>query len=204
MPTLTPILLAFAIGLPPTGLWLSRLLGWPDPRSTGSGSTGATNVGRLAGARWGLLTALLDGLKGLGAVLVPPLLGLHGAPAAALGLAAVLAHVFSPLALFRGGKGVATGWGVALAIAPSAAAAGLLAQLLVLAGTRRMAPASLTGALLYAALASSGGPAQATAFAWGWLPLLLWTHRSNLARLAAGEEPPLWGAGRNAKGGDGR
>lgn len=201
MSLILPILLAIALGLPPTGLWLARALGLPDLREQGSGSTGATNLGRLAGVRWGMLTALLDGLKGLAAVSLPPLLGLDAAPPAALGLLAVLAHVASPLAGFRGGKGVATGWGAALAIAPAAAAAGLLLQLLALAGTRRMAPASLAGAALFAALAVSGGtPAEAAPFAWGWTPLLVWTHRANLRRLAAGTEAPLWGGDRDSSG----
>jgi acyl phosphate:glycerol-3-phosphate acyltransferase len=195
-----PLLLAAALGALPSGLWIARARGGPDPRRMGSGSTGATNLGRLAGPGWGLLTALLDGLKGLAAVSLPAALDWSSPAAGWLALAAVAAHIWSPLAGFRGGKGVATGWGAALVLDPAAAGAGLLLQLLVLGGARRMATASLVGAALFCALTISAPNAAATPFAWGWLPLLIWTHRGNLKRLAEGREAPLWGADRHPGG----
>lgn len=189
------LLLAWALGGLPTGVWLARWQGAPDPTQTGSGSSGATNVGRLLGWRWGLVTLLLDlGKGGLAAGLA--LWGLHSpALAAGCGLAAVTGHCASPWARFKGGKGVATGAGAALVLAPGAAGLAMLGMAVVLLLGRRMAPASLTGALLYVLFLLLLGPVgpERLGYGIGLAGVVFFTHRQNLSRLARGVEPTLWG-----------
>jgi len=186
---------AWLLGGLPTGLWLARWQGAPDPTRPGSGSSGATNVGRLLGWRWGLLVLALDLLKGLLAGAVPLALGAGETVAALAGLAAVLGHCASPWARFRGGKGVATGAGAALAQATGAALLALPFLVAVLVATRRMAPASLAGTAAFAALAALPPWTAAGPFWFGpaLLAVVVVTHRQNLGRLARGVEPTLWG-----------
>jgi len=111
----------------------------------GSGNPGATNVGRVLGVRWGVAVALLDVLKGL----VPTLLALwlgDRLMAYAVGLACVLGHVLSPYLRGRGGKGVATSMGAALAVFPWFALGMFLVFGLILWRTRWVAGASLVAA----------------------------------------------------------
>ena len=106
------------LGSVPTGYALGALSRGVDVRAGGSGNIGATNVNRLLGWRLGLLTLGLDALKGA----IPAALGLLLWPSfpagAALGLAALLGHCWSPLLDWRGGKGVATAAGMGLVLAP--------------------------------------------------------------------------------------
>src|SRR5215211_7879680 len=118
------VLVAYLLGSIPFGYLLVRLFVGGDVRETGSGGTGATNVTRRAGKGVGVLTLLLDLLKGAAAVLVARALPGAGEVAqwwvCAAGAAAVLGHVFPVWLRFRGGKGVATGLGVFLMLAPLA------------------------------------------------------------------------------------
>ncbi|MBP6995654.1 MAG: glycerol-3-phosphate acyltransferase [Phycicoccus sp.] len=109
-------ILIFFVGATNPAAILARVLG-KDLRSTGSGNPGATNAGRVLGVRWGVLVGVLDILKGwLPTWLVVRSLGLT--PALVCGLAVVLGHMFSPFLKGRGGKGVATTFGVLLAVSP--------------------------------------------------------------------------------------
>ena len=188
------LLLAWLLGALPIGARLARARG-ADPAGAGSGSTGATNVGRLLGWRWGLLTGLLDAAKGALAVTLgglaepeapwlPPLLG----------LLAVTGHCWSPFARWRGGKGAATGAGAALLLAPQAALLSLGGAAAILLLGRRMSLASLGGVALFPAvlyLTNDVYPAS-QAFGLGLLILVWLAHRGNLARLAGGREEALW------------
>jgi len=138
------VIFAFLVGSLPFGLWVARFYKVADIRTSGSGNIGATNVSRVAGF-WpaGALTFLLDLFKGAlpPALLLPTLYpvwtswipGLRGEfePTAALswmlGLLAVLGHCFTPWLRFKGGKGVATGFGVLIVLSPWAAGAGAAA-----------------------------------------------------------------------------
>jgi acyl phosphate:glycerol-3-phosphate acyltransferase len=107
---------AFVIGAVNPATILAKVLG-KDLRSVGSGNPGATNAGRVLGARWGVLVGVLDVLKGL----VPVLLAQHflgTITALVVGLAVVLGHIWSPFLKGQGGKGVATSLGAILAVEP--------------------------------------------------------------------------------------
>lgn len=101
-------LLAYLLGSLSFAIVLSRLSGSPDPRSSGSGNAGATNMLRLAGRKMAILTLLGDLCKGLLPVLLARLAGLDLQEQAWVGVCAVLGHLFPVYFRFQGGKGVAT------------------------------------------------------------------------------------------------
>lgn len=175
---------AFWAGAIPFGVLIARRRG-VDIREHGSGNIGATNVSRVLGARTGAIVLLLDALKGAlpTAAAMAALLDPRGV--ALTGLAAILGHCFSPLLRGRGGKGVATAFGVFLVIAPALAGIAIAVFVVVLRATRVPALGSLAGALAIAigALARGGGPYAALACA--TTALLVFTHRTNLAQLRA-------------------
>jgi len=109
-------LAAFVIGAVNPATILAKLLG-KDLRHSGSGNPGATNAGRVLGARWGVVVGVLDVLKGLAPVLVAQQL-LGTTTALFVGLAVVLGHIWSPFLRGQGGKGVATSLGAILAVQP--------------------------------------------------------------------------------------
>jgi glycerol-3-phosphate acyltransferase PlsY len=189
-PVLASALAGYLLGTIPFGLLLTRAAGLGDIRAIGSGNIGATNVLRtgrkgLAGA-----TLALDAAKGAVAVTV----GWHlaGATGAAVaGIAVVLGHLFPVWLGFRGGKGVATGFGVLLAVAPLAALAAALVWLAV-AGLTRISSAGALAAAAAAPLlawAASGPPAAMLALVVGGL--ICWRHQANIRRLLAGTEPRI-------------
>ncbi|HET7303531.1 MAG TPA: glycerol-3-phosphate 1-O-acyltransferase PlsY [Segeticoccus sp.] len=155
----------------------------------GSGNPGATNAGRLLGVRYGVIVALLDVLKGL----VPTLLTLllvDRLTAYAVGLAAVLGHMFSPFLRWRGGKGVATALGAVLAVLPWHALGMLVVFAVVLAVRRWVALASLSAALALAVLAFVVPVPDPQLAARVWVValavLVAVRHRRNLVLWAAG------------------
>jgi glycerol-3-phosphate acyltransferase PlsY len=183
------IALGYVLGSLPWGYWLPRLLVGVDIRALGSGNAGATNVWRTLGFKLGLAVALLDIAKGAAAALLGRWLGddLIGVLA---GVAAMVGH-WRPLFMgfARGGKTVATTGGVALAVAlfPALAAAGT--WIAVFLATRYASVASLAGALALPAFAVLFGASwPVLAFTIGAAVAIVLLHRTNIARLLAGEE----------------
>lgn len=172
-----------------------------DIRLVGSGNVGATNLGRALGRRWGLLVLALDIAKGFAPVfwLAPAIAGWLGSSApdlaaAAMGLGALLGHVFTPYLGLRGGKGVAVSIGVFAAFLSYWVALPLAGYALMRKATGYVSAGSMTLAVLLpvAAVVRSRADGQG-----GWpamglagcaAVLILCTHRSNLARLVRGEE----------------
>jgi acyl phosphate:glycerol-3-phosphate acyltransferase len=147
---------AYLLGSIPTGWLLMRIFRKQDIRSVGSGNIGATNVLRSAGAGLGAVTFLLDVLKGAAAVYFGGLLGAQLTPGIPLhsmqalsALSAVLGHVFTIWLGFRGGKGVATGFGVFLVAAPLAALSAIALFAVILAVTRYVSLASIFATLSF-------------------------------------------------------
>jgi acyl phosphate:glycerol-3-phosphate acyltransferase len=191
------ILLAYLLGSAPTGLVVSRLLGGPDPRRAGSGNVGAANVYRLLGPKAAAFTLAGDILKGaapLGLALLwlPPQGAWQETALAAVGLAAVLGHMFPLYLGFRGGKGVATAFGVVAVLCPWAAFNLLLVYLITLSRTRIFSVAALLCAWLLPVAVGLFADAKAYIFLAGVLSgLILLKHRENLERLFKGEEPHI-------------
>jgi len=179
---------AYLIGSIPFSYLVARLWRGIDVRTIGSGNVGATNVMRSAGRAAGLLAFALDFLKGSAAAALGLRLG--GAPfGAAAATAAVIGHMFPVWLRFQGGKGVATGAGAFLPMAPAATGCALLAFGLVTAATRYVSLGSIVGALGLAVLAFVfGAPAPVVAAAALCASLIVWKHRGNIRRLARGTE----------------
>lgn len=120
------ILANYLIGSLPIGLIIAKTFQGIDPREKGSGNIGATNVLRVAGKKAAIATLVFDLMKGLPLIIVARQAGFQGRATLLVGLAAILGHVFSVFLKFKGGKGVATSFGVILILAPQVALAGLL------------------------------------------------------------------------------
>lgn len=189
--TLVAVAAAFLVGAVPVGYLLGRAWAGRDIRAEGSGSIGATNVLRTLGRAPALLTLALDILKGyLAASLGGALAGADGLAVAAV--AAVAGNCWSPFLRFRGGKGVATGLGALLRLAPLAALAALPVFAVVVATTRWVSLGSLLAAAcvpLGALLLGARGAAVLAAVAIAALVFV--RHRDNIGRLLAGNEHRL-------------
>jgi len=199
------VVLAIAIGSIPNGYLLARAMGI-DIRTQGSGNVGATNVGRALGKKAGIITLLLDISKGVLVVMLANSELLQsqlqgGGPIKAcdlpsiLGAAAVFGHCFSPFLKFKGGKGVATGIGVFLCLAPQAALLCIVAFAITVKLSGFVSLGSVAAALTLPISLLSGIPVNygmATAIS-GLLVggLVLFRHRQNIARLIKGNEPSL-------------
>lgn len=143
------LILAYLLGSIPFGFLIVKLRSGADIRETGSGGTGATNVTRKAGKGAGIVTLLLDALKGVAAVLVAR--WLTGEPGtswvvAGAGVLAVVGHCFPVWLKFKAGKGVATGLGVFLAIVPWAVLAAAIVFVVVVWRTRFISLGSILAA----------------------------------------------------------
>lgn len=191
------LLASWLIGSIPWAYLAGRLLKGVDLRTYGSGNLGTTNVLRLLGAPAAIIVYLLDAAKGfVPALLFPALFGFapRGGWAIACGLVAILGHVKPVFLGFKGGgKGVATASGVFFALTPLATFACLVGFLTLLATTRTMSMASLTGAAILpiGVALTHGVNTLIFAVSLGVAAFVYWTHRANIGRLRRGEEPKL-------------
>ncbi|MEZ6130174.1 MAG: glycerol-3-phosphate 1-O-acyltransferase PlsY [Planctomycetaceae bacterium] len=198
MTTLISCLLSFLIGGIPFGYLIGRVLLKDDIRNHGSGNIGATNVGRVIGWKWGGLVLFLDALKGL-----LPTLGamtfaarelpetMHWHLPVAAGISAIVGHMYPVYLKLRGGKGVATALGVVLILAPKAVAVAFAVFLIAVGISRIVAVASMLAAIafgvtqlwLMGSTALETRTLSLTAFAVGIPLLIVWRHRSNIAKM---------------------
>jgi glycerol-3-phosphate acyltransferase PlsY len=191
------VALAYLLGSIPVGLLVARALGGPDPRQHGSGNLGTANVYRLLGRTAGALTLLGDVAKGalavaLARLTLAPLGAWQDTGVALAGAAAVLGHVFPLYLRFKGGKGVATTFGVVAVLAPWAALNLALVYVLALAQTRIFSVSALICAwLLPLAMGLFSDSKVYLLLAGGLSGLILVCHRDNLERYFKGEEPRL-------------
>ena len=218
-------LIAFSFGSIPFGVVLARLKKI-DLRTVGSGNTGATNVGRALGRRWGLLCFVLDAAKGATPVILAGILaGTLGEPTGALapsaasgwlavGVAAILGHVFSPFLNFKGGKGVATACGALLAMWPLMTVPVLVAAgvfIVMILTLKFMSLASMAAAIaipsttLILGLMSDGAQDQSGSVRPQTITglviafMVVWRHRSNLGRILDGSEPKVFRSARSQR-----
>jgi glycerol-3-phosphate acyltransferase PlsY len=184
------VLTAFFLGSLPFGHWLALVRGI-DLRNQGSGNTGATNVGRVLGKKWGIFVFVLDLGKGWIAVALAKSVGnLPETWSVTVGVFAVLGHVFSPWLGFRGGKGVATSAGILIGLAPWVALGVALVWFLTFQMSRTVSVASLCAATAFPLFVFWLMPEQKV-FQWisiGMTVLVWFRHRDNLKRLFQGKE----------------
>jgi glycerol-3-phosphate acyltransferase PlsY len=198
-------LAAYLIGSIPFGYLIVRLTAGADVRETGSGGTGATNVSRRAGKLAGVVTLILDALKGAAAIAMAHFVfetAIVGGSAfdhqwwiAAAGVIAIAGHCFPIWLGFRGGKGVATGVGVFLMLAPLSVAFAAVTFFLVVLLTRYVSLGSIIAAATIPSLiwlrpsfttAESYKPTLMAAIVGG--ALIIFMHRANIVRLLSGTE----------------
>lgn len=189
--TLLAIAIGYLLGSCPFGYWAGRLKG-VDLRTQGSGNTGGTNAIRVLGPRIGVPALVLDIAKGVAAVLIASRLGGTGTEVLAAA-AAMLGHTCSIFLGFRGGgKAVATGAGAMLALAPEVTLPVAVVWVAVSLLTRYISVASMVSAVvLLAGVIVTDQPWPVIAFALFGAAVVIWRHRSNIARLRAGTENRL-------------
>jgi acyl phosphate:glycerol-3-phosphate acyltransferase len=207
------LLLGYLLGSIPAGYLAGRWLAGIDIRQQGSGSTGATNVLRVLGKAPALVVFLVDVLKGTAAVLLAkavleplgvPLEGGNSASwttdswVVAAGLAALAGHIWPVWLGWRGGKAVATALGMLLGLAWPVGLACFGIFLTVLSVSRIVSLSSVAAAVALPLLMLGWFHTQGLGLRWPYLvlalltsTLVIWRHRSNLARLLAGTEPRL-------------
>jgi glycerol-3-phosphate acyltransferase PlsY len=184
------LLLGYGLGSIPFGLLLTSAAGLGDVRKIGSGNIGATNVLRTGRKGLAAATLLLDAAKGAAPVLLagwiwpdqPQFPGI-----AAIG--ALLGHLYPAWLGFKGGKGMATFMGILAALSWPCALIVAALWLTIFALTRYSSAASMTGAIAAPVAAAALGRFDLALLLLGFALLILWKHRANIARLAAGTEP---------------
>ena len=213
---------AYLLGSIPFGYILVRISTGTDVRAQGSGNIGATNVARTGKKGLAIATLLLDALKGVLAVFLARLFSLQEfltrrpiditqpdyaqaardmslsiqnhlyVAMAVAALFAILGHMYPIWLKFKGGKGVATGLGVFLAIAPMAVLIALVFFLLVVAATRYISLGSIVAAAVFPIAFYYTNPQHGTLAILGMIAavslLIIWKHRENIRRLVAGNE----------------
>jgi len=184
--------LGYLLGSVSTAIVTARVLGLKDPREVGSRNPGATNILRYGGKTAAVVVLLGDALKGVIAVVIARLLTDDAWVIALTGGAAFVGHLFPVFFHFRGGKGVATAFGVWLAIAP-------------IVGVLMLATWALVALLFrYSSLAALVATATGPFYLWWLVPvpalivtmvamtaLLFYRHRANIANLLAGRESKI-------------
>lgn len=200
MPEALLIILAYLIGSIPTAVWVSKHFFGIDIRDYGSGNAGATNTYRVLGPKWGTIVMIVDMLKGVAAsflyFLIPfYVMESHEADRInlmiGLGLAAVLGHIFPIWANFKGGKGVATLFGMILAIQPIVAAWCVVVFLVVLYLTRFVSLSSILSSVAFAVFILfifNDDVALYRIFSVAVALMVILTHQKNINRILKGTE----------------
>jgi glycerol-3-phosphate acyltransferase PlsY len=194
------IILAYLIGSIPTAVWISKHFFGIDIRDYGSGNAGATNTYRVLGSKWGTIVMIVDMLKGVIATSLYIILPYYVVQShevdrtnimIGLGLAAVLGHIFPIWANFKGGKGVATLFGMILAIQPIVAASCVAVFLIVLYLTRFVSLSSILSSIAFAVfiLFIFNDDVQLyRIFSVAVALMVILTHQKNINRLLKGTE----------------
>jgi glycerol-3-phosphate acyltransferase PlsY len=180
---------AYLLGSIPFGVLVARAKG-VDLRKVGSGNIGATNVARALGKGWAIAVLAADAAKGFVPVWLGRRLELPPVAVALAGGGAIVGHMFTVFLRGRGGKGVATSLGVALALSPVAAAIGFGVYVVLYATTRLSSLGSLLGVWTFSIVFSlrGGPPGPLVVLALGGAALVTLRHRQNIGRLLRGEE----------------
>ncbi len=198
IPTIISLLLAYLLGSIPSAVWIGKMFYGIDVREYGSGNAGATNTFRVLGKKAGIPVLLIDALKGFAAVNLVHFFAEEPISEAAfvnyklaLGIAAVIGHIFPVFAGFRGGKGIATLLGLMLAVHYQGALIALSVFVLVFAITKFVSLGSMTAALSFPfiiVLIFQTTVPSLIVFSMFVAILVLITHQKNIERLVRREE----------------
>jgi glycerol-3-phosphate acyltransferase PlsY len=200
--SVTAVVLAYLLGSIPTAVWIGKIFYGIDVREHGSGNAGATNTIRILGWKTGIPVLLLDMIKGWVAAMLPVFFSLADHGTALLinlqvfaGIAAVIGHIFPLFAGFRGGKGVATIFGVLLAIYPVLTLLCLAVFLAILVITGIVSVSSMSAGIAFPVFLFTIFETPSHLFRIFSVVIaiaLIITHRKNIKRLLNGEEKKLF------------
>ncbi len=184
---------AYFLGSLPTALLLVRWVTGTDVRKTGSGNVGGTNAARAAGLKIGAVVTVVDVAKGAVPVLVMQWYDPAARWLAVTMLAAVIGHIYPVWLRFKGGKGVATGFGAFLVLAPGPAAAALALWIVIVAVGRYVALGSMIASAVFPViLFFMRHPPEPIIWAIVAVSaLIVWKHRPNMENLVRGTEPRI-------------
>lgn len=185
------LLAAYLLGAIPTSYLVARWFGRMDLREHGSRNLGATNLYRTLGWRYAVPAGLFDVAKGaIPVVAFAPRAGNGAWVPVALGVSAIVGHVFSVFVRLRGGKGVATAAGAVLGLAPLPLAVSAAVWVLVVWGTGYVSLASMSGAVLFPVAVWLLQPGDPYVLLGGIVlaAFIVFTHRANIRRLLEGRE----------------
>lgn len=192
------LLAAYLVGGIPFGFLIGKLRG-VDVRTVGSKNIGATNVFRTVGKKWGLIAFTCDVLKGLAPTLAARLATTADWLPLGVGVACVLGHMLTPYMRFRGGKGVATAFGMLIALIPGLVGCAFLIFSLLFAISNYIslgscgAAAFLAVAIWFPILGTRGAADLPQCILVTMIALfIIWKHRSNIVRLAKGRENKIY------------
>jgi len=203
------VIIAYLLGSIPCGLIIGRLKKGIDIRQYGSGKIGGTNVMRTTGAKLGVLTLIIDGVKaGMAVAIAHTIIGNESmvigsisinwqVAQAMAGIGAIVGHNWPLFAQFRGGRGVAAYFGSMFWMAPIAAACGLAVLTIIALRTRHMSSGSISGAItswcvMLILTVSYGDPLVYLLYSSLIVLLVIYQHRDNIERLRQGTERRLW------------
>jgi acyl phosphate:glycerol-3-phosphate acyltransferase len=180
----------YLLGSIPTGYWLVKAFKGYDIRTKGSGNIGMTNVWRVAGAPWGIVTLVLDITKGVIAVKTAQHFAQFDWVPAAAGLLVLLGNVFSIFLQFKGGKGIGVSVGVFFTLLPVPSMIGMAVFVVALSAWKMISVGSLSGVTTMAAVSFVLNQQQhwSILLAVFAVAMVWYTHRANLKRIAQGKE----------------
>lgn len=189
------VIISYLLGSLPNGLYVANLKGI-DIRNEGSKNTGATNVFRVMGAKFGILVLILDALKGFIPLFIAEKFGVTGNSLVLIGIIAVIGHTFSPFLNFKGGKGVATSLGIFLYLAPIPMLITLLMFFVVVGITKYVSLGSVLASvmlpllILFIPVNKNLGNNREVIFIISALlgSYIIYKHRANIQRLKNGTE----------------
>jgi glycerol-3-phosphate acyltransferase PlsY len=203
--SISAVLLAYLFGSIPTAVWLGQAFYGVDVREYGSGNAGATNTFRVLGKRAGIAVMTIDIAKGYTATQLAYFIGLsvtgpHNSSQfvnyqLALGVTAVMGHLFPIFAGFRGGKGVATLFGMILAVRPEAAMLCVLVFIIVLLATKYVSLSSICAGFTFPlsiVFVLQSSIKSEVLYGMCVCVLILVTHQKNLERLLKGKESKVY------------
>jgi len=180
---------AYLFGSVSSAIIVCRLMGLDDPRKQGSGNPGATNVMRIGGKKAAAITLLGDALKGVIPVLIAKIMGVDSLLLSAVVLAAFLGHLYPVFFGFKGGKGVATSFGVSLGVTwllgiVVSATWFIVYKIAGISSLAALVAATLTPFYVWMIVGDSKLTVTFALISF----ILLWRHKSNIQRLLAGKE----------------
>lgn len=191
MANIIALVIAYVLGSLNSSILLTKYLKLPDPRTQGSGNAGATNILRTVGKNQALLVLIADAAKGLIAIWIARLIGVHGVMLGFVAFSVVVGHVFPVFFKFKGGKGVATALGAVLGLSLWAAAIAAMIWAAVAFFTKYVSLASMAAAAAAVVLVLVLGKVAYAFPVFCIAGLIVWKHKANIDRLRAGTENKL-------------